>query len=140
MDGALAFCKLDPSQVDGQDRASILSVITPSAAFEKANNELLERELIKQDGRILSIHRVVQEAVNYHDLDDLQESFDIASRLVYEQFPKQRMSGSLFKEWNVCQEYIPHGAYLSKKFSDYAASGSLRASDPFVKLLSNCAW
>jgi hypothetical protein len=140
LDGVLAFCKLDSSQVDGQERASILSVITPSAAFEKANNELLQRELIKQDGRILSIHRVVQEAVNYHDLDDLQESFDIASRLVYEQFPKQRMSGSLFKEWNVCQEYIPHGVYLSKKFSDYAASGSLKASDAFVKLLSNCAW
>ena len=27
-------------------------------------DELLEKELIKQDGRIMSIHRVVQEAVN----------------------------------------------------------------------------
>jgi hypothetical protein len=104
-------------------------------------DELLEKELIKKDRHTLSIHRVVQEAVNYHDVDDLQESFDIASRLVYEQFPKQDLSeSSLYKVWNVCQDYIPHGVYLSKKYSDYAPSGKLKAHDSFVRLLGNSAW
>jgi hypothetical protein len=140
LDGPLAYCKQDPTYVDSKDRASLFSVITPSPAFEKAIDELLVKELIRKDRHVLSIHRVVQEAVNYHDVDDLQESFDIASRLVYEQFPKQVISESLYKEWNVCQEYIPHGVYLSKKYSDYALSGKLKAHDSFVKLLSNCAW
>jgi hypothetical protein len=103
-------------------------------------DELLARELVRKDRHALSIHRVVQEAVNYHDVDDLQESFDISSRLVYEQFPKRLMSESLYKHWSVCQEYIPHGVYLSKKYSDYALSGKLKANDFFINLLSNCAW
>src|SRR5271155_5141703 len=131
IDGSLAFCKQDPTYVDSKDRASLFSVITPSPAFEKAIDELLAKELIRKDRHALSIHRVVQEAVNYHDVDDLQESFDIASRLVHEQFPKQLMGKSLGEEWNVCQEYIPHGVYLTKKYSDYAPSGMLKAHDFF---------
>jgi hypothetical protein len=140
LDGPLAFCKLDPTHVDSKDRAALFSVVIPSPAFEKAIDELLEKELIRRDRNVLSIHRVVQEAVNYHDVEDLQESFDVASRLVYEQFPKQLTSESLYKQWNVCQEYIPHGVYLSKKYSDYALSGKLKAHEYFVRLLSNCAW
>jgi hypothetical protein len=140
LDGPLAYCKGDPTYVDSKDRASLYSVITPSPALEEAIKELLAKELIRKDRYVLSIHRVVQEAVNYHDVDDLQESFDIASRLVYEQFPKPVMSESLYKEWNVCQEYVPHGVYLSKKYSDYAPSGKLKTHEFFVKLLSNCAW
>jgi hypothetical protein len=140
LDGPLAFCKQDPTYVDSKDRASLYSVVTPSPAFEKAIDELLAKELIRRDRNVLSIHRVVQEAVNYHDVEDLQKSFDVASRLVYEQFPKQVMSESLYKEWNVCQEYIPHGVYLSKKYSDYVPSGKLKAHEFFVRLLSNCGW
>ena len=103
-------------------------------------NELLMRRLVKQDGKIYSIHRAVQEAVSYHDVDDLQNSFNIASRLAYEAFPKRDLIEALFKKWSQCQEYIHHGVYLSRKFSDYAASGTLKGSTYFVKLLSACAW
>jgi hypothetical protein len=140
LDGSLSFCKQDSIYIDSRHQASLFSIITPSPEFEKGIEELLQKELIKQDGRILSIHRVVQEATNYHDIDDLQESFDIASRLVYEAFPKRHESQSLYKEWNVCQVYIPHGVYLSKKYSDYARSGVLKGSEVFVDLLCNCAW
>src|SRR5947209_810296 len=104
LDGPLAFCKQDPTYVDSKDRASLYSVVTPSPAFEKAIGELLAKELIRKDRNMLSIHRVVQEAVSYHDVEDLQNSFDVASRLVYEQFPKQVMSESLYKAWNVRSE------------------------------------
>jgi hypothetical protein len=140
LDGPLAFCKLDPIYVDSKDRAPLSSVVTPSPALEKTIDELLAKTLIRRDRHVLSIHRVVQEAVSYHDVEDLQESFDVASRLVYEQFPKQIMGESLYKQWNVCQEYIPHGVYLSKKYSDYVPSGKLKVHEYFVNLLSNCAW
>jgi hypothetical protein len=120
--------------------ASLDGISTPSRAFEEAMKELVKRELVKQDGKIFSIHRAVQEAVNYHDMDDVQNSFNIASRLAYEAFPKRQMNEALYEKWSQCQEYIPHGVHLSRKFSDYAASGTLKGSTFFVKLLSSCAW
>jgi hypothetical protein len=102
--------------------------------------ELVKRKLVKQDGKIYSIHRSVQEAVNYHDVDDLQNSFNIASRLAYEAFPKRQLNESLFKKWSQCQEYIPHGVWLSRKFAEYTASGTLKGSEYFVKFLSSCSW
>ena len=92
---------------------------------------------------MISIHRVVQEATNYHDLQDLQDSFDNAVRLVYEAFPgKERYlrSGALYTYWSQCQLYIPHGDFLSKKYLEHERSNSLTGSEIFVKLLGNCAW
>ena len=140
LDDRLHFCKQDPCHIDDRHQASLFSVATTSPGFDHAVEDLLEKELIKQDGRILSIHRVVQEATSYHDLKDLQGSFDSASQLVYEAFPKQYMNQSLYNEWNTCQDYVAHGVYLRKRYSEYARSGHLRASDAFVKLLLNCAW
>ena len=64
------------------DKASLASVIQPPPALESVINELLEKSLIKKDNRIISVHRVVQEAMNYHSLEDLQASFDAAVALV----------------------------------------------------------
>ena len=146
LDGPLSFSKQDATHVDSKNHASLFSIITPSPAFEKVVNELLERQLVKKKGRDLSIHHAVQEAVNYYDLRDLQQSFNIASRLVYEQFPKMH-TGSFNSQWNICQQYISHGVCLSKKFNDHAssealkaASGGFKADVYFVSLLSNCAW
>jgi hypothetical protein len=138
LDIVLSFCRQDLVHLDENERASIFSIITPSEAFEKAVNQLLDRKLIKQDGRVYTVHRVVQEAVSYHDVDELQKSFAQAARLVYEQFPKQGIA-TMYKDWKVCQAYIPHGVHLSKKFSEYVRSGALSATDAFVSLLGNCA-
>jgi hypothetical protein len=138
LDIALQFARQDPVHVDENDQASLFGIITASEAFDKAINQLWERKLVKQGGRVLSVHRVVQEATNYHDKDDLQKSFTQAARLVYEQFPKYGIS-TRYKEWGVCQEYIPHGVYLSKKFSDFVRSGVLNPTDAFIDLLANCA-
>lgn len=111
-----------------------------SPALEKALEELLENNLIRRDGRTISIHRSVQEATNFHDVDDLQESFDNASRLVFEAFPSASSAGGLYSQWNKCQVYIPHGVYLSRKYSEHIRSGKLIGSETFVKLIANCAW
>jgi hypothetical protein len=140
LDGPLAFCKKESVYIDDKDRASLYSIVTPSPEFEKAVDELLAKQLIKKERQSMSIHRVVQEAVSYHDVEDLQQSFDTASRLVYEQFPRQLTGESLYSRWNTCQDYIPHGVYLSKKYSDYNTSGKLRSNEYFVGLLRSCAW
>jgi hypothetical protein len=140
LDGVLEFCKQDAKHINERNEVSLSNVINPSPQFEDAIKELLVRALIKQDNRNLSIHRVVQEAINYHDLNDLQSSFDAAVRLVWWRFPRREMDESLFSRWSVCQDYVSHGVYLAKKFSEYAKSGSLKGRDQFVELLGNCAW
>lgn len=139
MNGSLAFCKQEQIDIHRPTRLSIVNALTHSPAFEEAIKELLDRELIKRDNRVYSIHRVVQEATNYHDEEDLQDSFNIASRLTYEAFPK-RIDQPLFKQWVICQTYIPHGVFLSKKFSAHTKYGKLKSTLPFIQLLNACAW
>jgi len=50
--------------------------------LEAALVELLKYRLIRRDERIISVHRVVQEAMNYHTIEDLQASFDAAVSIV----------------------------------------------------------
>jgi hypothetical protein len=140
LDGPLDFCKQDAKHINEQNRVSLSNVINPSPQLQIAIKELLDRALIKQDGRNFAVHRVVQEAVSYHDSHDLQSSFDAAARLVWYRFPTRAMDESLYDKWSTCQEYIPHGVYLSKKFSEHVRSGVLKGPDTFVELLSNCAW
>lgn len=141
LDGSMAFCKTLSRQLIEGSTNPYSNMTSLAPALEKALDELEEKQLIRRDGRVISIHRVVQEATNYHDVEDLQASFNYATRLVYEAFPGQTRAGdSLYALWNKCQLYIPHGVFLSKKFSDYTQSGALSGSDIFVRLLSNCAW
>lgn len=120
--------------------ATLVSLATASPEFLSAIEELISTALIKQDGLYYSIHRVVQEATNYDGIEDLQTSFDTASKLTNEQFPKRDKSLSLYDVWPQCQEYISHGVHLSRKFADYAKAGVLKGSPAFVELLSNCGW
>ncbi|MCJ1400647.1 hypothetical protein MMC11_003855 [Xylographa trunciseda] len=143
LDGKLAWCKQNSSLVDDKLNATLSSIITPPPALRNALKELFDSSLIKQEGRVLTIHRVVQEAMNYHSIEDLQASFDSAVQLVEEAFPKQVHGYPLHKYWGMCQSYIPHGAHLSAKFSDYTrppVDSTLEGSARFVELLSNCAW
>ncbi|PMD63260.1 uncharacterized protein K444DRAFT_626991 [Hyaloscypha bicolor E] len=140
LDGPLEFCKQDAKHIDENNRVALADVIDPSPQLLKAIEELLEKSLVKRDGRNLSVHRVVQEATTYGDLNDLQTSFDATTRLVHYRFPKTEMDGSLFLEWSICQEYIPHGVNLSKRFTEHTRAGALKGSVTLVELMSNCAW
>jgi hypothetical protein len=140
LDGPLEFCKQDAKHIDKDSRVALADVIDPSPKLLSAIEELLKKTLIKRDGRYLSVHRVVQEATTYGDLIDLQTSFDAAVRLVHYRFPETEMDGSLFSQWSICQEYIPHGVNLSKRFVEHTRAGALKGSVTFVELMSNCAW
>jgi hypothetical protein len=97
----------------------LTNILAPTEDLEKALAGLLKADLIKRDGRVISVHHVVQEAVNYQNQEDLQKSFDTAVRLVAEAFPKRRHGISLFEQWPICSLYIHDGVHLVNKFAEY---------------------
>lgn len=106
--------------MDDRSQAALSSIVTPPPALRAAIEELVRAQLIRQEGRELWVHRVVQEAMNYHSIEELQESFDSASRLVYEAFPKQ-LHDNYIQDRSACQSYISHGAHLSLLYSPLVA-------------------
>lgn len=116
LNGKLHFCKQPDNLVDERSQAALSSVVNPPPALRAAIDELLRFQLIRQEGREIWVHRVVQEAMNYHSFDEFQESFDSASRLVYEAFPKQKHD-DFIQDRSACQNYISHGAHLSLLYS-----------------------
>jgi hypothetical protein len=102
--------------VDERSQAALSSIVTPPPALRAALEELLKFKLIRQEGRDIFVHRVVQEAMNYHTFDEFQESFDSAARLVNEAFPKQTQD-DFIRDRAACQSYISHGAHLSLLYS-----------------------
>lgn len=117
MDGKLAFCKQKTNEKDDQDsEAALASVISAPPLLRAALDQLVAYKLIKEEGRELFAHRVVQEAMNYHSSEDLQASFDAAVALVYEAFPKQVHGDYLSGQWGRCETYISHGIHLNFQF------------------------
>jgi hypothetical protein len=116
LNGKLHFCKQPDNLVDEKSQAALSSVVNPPPALRAAIDELLKFQLIRQEGREIWVHRVVQEAMNYHSFDEFQESFDSASRLVYEAFPKQKHD-DFIQDRSACLNYISHGAHLSLLYS-----------------------
>ncbi|KAG4437548.1 hypothetical protein IFR05_006982 [Cadophora sp. M221] len=131
--GQLAFCKSGSPQL-------LHNSATSSPGLDKAISELQEKKLVKYHNEILSIHRVVQEAVNFQSVEDLQESFNAAANLVADQFPKRFIIGTMYQDWSTCKQYISHVASLSKRFSEYSKSKALKGSIEFVELLANSSW
>jgi len=118
LEGKLAFCKQHANHIDPYSQATLSSVITAPPKLRAAIDELTKLTLIKQEGREFSAHRVVQEAMNYHSIEDLQEYFNAASALVHEAFPNLKNDAPpLAQQWRACQAYISHGAHLSLQFA-----------------------
>ena len=125
LDGKLAFCKQNVNEMDEQDSETALArVISTPPLLRAALDQLVTYKLIKEEGRELWAHRVVQEAMNYHSAEDLQDSFDAAVALVYEAFPKQVHGDYLSGQWGRCETYVSHGVYLNFQFVNLNKSSS----------------
>lgn len=124
LDGKLQFCKQQPDDVDTAAESALSSVISAPYSLLEAIEELKNLSLIKQEGRRLWAHLVVQEAMKYAAKGDLQECFNSAAALVYEAFPKQ-LHGDYFspETRGTCQVYITHATHLSRQFANYRADG-----------------
>lgn len=122
LDGKLSFCKQHANLIDPDSQFALSSVITAPTPLRDAIRELIDFKLIKQEGRELWAHRVVQEAMNYQNSQDLQDYFDSASALVYEAFPKQIHGDYMSSQWGTCETYISHGIHLSLQFANLQRS------------------
>ena len=128
--------------VDGPQGVSS-GFVDPTPELRNALDELASREILKQDGRILAVHRVIRDAINHHSKDDLQDSFNSAVSLVYEAFPKRTHENSLHQDWAACEMLISHATWISEKFSEYTRptiEPRLKASHKFIQLLENASW
>jgi hypothetical protein len=144
--GKLEFCMMNPNAREA-DHIALSSVAAPSPNLQDVIRELSNAKLIDVDNRTLTVHRVIQEAMNYQNFADLQESFDAAVRVVYEAFPKQQNTsvGPLHEVWSQCQEYVQHVVHIFARFNEYQPSNmhSVRPVNALKELIllgANCGW
>jgi hypothetical protein len=78
----LSFIRHNFNYRTTDDSGDSLASMIISPSLEAALAELLGKGLIRIDNRIISVHRVIQEAMNYHSIEDLQASFDAAVSIV----------------------------------------------------------
>ena len=126
----LAFCR-QPSQA------------SPNLTSEAraAIRELLEASLIKQEGRIISVHRVVQEAFFYVNKLERQDAFYAAVYLIYDAFPKQVNGRPLHSSWERCERYVSDGIFIADRYSEFEKIGDPIQAPPELRwLLMNVAW
>src|SRR4051794_39375171 len=75
LDGKLQFCQQNPGAEHGAQTA-LSNIVRIPPLLRSALDELILFKLVKQEGRELFTHREVQEAMNYHSAQDLQDFFD----------------------------------------------------------------
>ena len=127
----LEFCKQE----------GVRKFVNPSAELETVLEELLEARLVKRVGRILSVHRVVQEAFFHIFTEERQKAFDAACRLVHHAFPKQINGRPLHKEWERCERYIQDALFLAYRYEAFkSAKAPVTAPSEFGELLKSVAW
>jgi len=95
LDGRLSFAKQEfIPYLNKGDTAALTCITNIMPALSAALEKLLAANLIRWDHRTIAIHQVVihqvvQKAMNYYSLQDLQECFNSAVHLVYEAFPNR---------------------------------------------------
>jgi len=144
--GKLEFCRIDTGGKSAQ--RTILTVLNPSTKLQAAIDELVSAAIIQKVGRVINLHRAVQEAVTYREADDLVHSFEAGINLLYDAFPKQESGRPLTESWDQCRTWIQHAIHLANRYKIYTQHRSdkdrplqgLPSADLLIELLKNCAW
>jgi len=95
LNSKLSFIRQHNSRYVDDSQSALATVIKLCPPLEAAINELLEKGLIRKDNRVIVVHHVVQEAMNYYNIEDLQDSFDAAVQLVSYFSPRSLFSRDL---------------------------------------------
>ena len=122
-------------------RQETRKIATLPADLQAAIKELSNAELLKREGRILSVHRVVQEAFFHIVTDTRQAAFDAAVRLVCEAFPRQINGRPLHPVWEQCETHIQDALFVAYKYTDFKEAGApVAAPKALAELIRNAAW
>ncbi|KAI9817882.1 MAG: hypothetical protein M1827_001001 [Pycnora praestabilis] len=135
----LEFCKQD---IGESGPRTLSTVVNASKALQDAIRELLDANLIRREGRVINVHRVVQEAFNYLSEEELQDAFNSAVHIVYEAFPKQVNGRPLVPHWQQCQRYVQDALTLAFNYRKLKRSKLFTLKSPrrLTRLLANCTW
>ena len=109
---------------------------------EDAIDALAKYALIKREGNVISLHRLIQKAF-FFSLEEIerQKVFEAAVKLVNSAFPKQINARPLLDRWNECQKYIQHALTLAKIFQKHNNSRvPIQTLPELSELLKNCVW
>lgn len=143
----LSFCRSTPKKGD-QPEDSLQMVSRQTDDLQNAVQELQQKGLIRVNGRAISIHRTIQEAVVFEDVSELQSRFHATTAMLYDAFPKQVEGKPLQDQWIWCREWILHAMQLSAKYKKYNTDGARddvplkgkESTELLARLLANCAW
>ncbi len=143
----LDFCRSTP-MTDVHSEQPLQTVIAHTEALQSAIRELEQKGLIRINGRAISIHRTIQEAVIFEDKSELQTRFEATTNLLYDAFPKQVEGRPLQDTWVWCREWILHAMQLAVKYKKYNTDGATddlplrgeKATETCARLLANCSW
>jgi tetratricopeptide (TPR) repeat protein len=142
----LAFCRTRWPHNAAQ--STFVTIILGSPELQSAIDELVVQGMVTREGRHMAIHREVQEAVNYQGKDDLRESFDAVTNLLYDAFPQQQEGRPMTEDKEICRRWVQHVVALADRYKQYSIGksettnplGGMESAQTFVKLLASCAW
>ncbi|KAI0115622.1 hypothetical protein GGR51DRAFT_503594 [Nemania sp. FL0031] len=106
-------------------------------ALEELTHHALVRRNIDQGS--FRIHRLVQREYQAR-IEDAQQQFEAATKLLLDKFPSQRANKYDDDEWIICERYIPQVLALTRNYEDsQSRTKPLKPSMDFVSLLANAA-
>ncbi|RYN86288.1 hypothetical protein AA0119_g13043 [Alternaria tenuissima] len=86
--------------------------------------KLRSTAMIRQSSDVISIHRLTQAAfIDFIDATQKNESFAVASMLVFDKFPKQHRGDPLLPHWKECSDFAPHARSLVERWQEFHEQG-----------------
>ena len=118
------------------------STLTDLNRVEDAIDALVNYALIKREGDVISLHRLIQKAFVFSLEDsEKQRVFEATVKLVNSAFPKQINARPLLDRWHECQKYIQHALTLAEIFRKHNSSRvPIQTLPELGELLKNCVW
>ena len=143
----LNFCR-SGTTADGSEKQAaptLQTIIHQAPDLYAALGELQTKGLIRINGRRISMHRTVKDAIVF----DLK-CYEAMVNLLYDVFPTQVDGRPLTELWGWCRVWTLHVLALADRYKiytrdktedEYPLSGMTRDSlELLVKLLANCCW
>ncbi|KAF2753267.1 hypothetical protein EJ05DRAFT_504920 [Pseudovirgaria hyperparasitica] len=143
--GVLSFLAADSApialftDVEPGNLPDILSFCKDELSFDDALEQLTHHALIRKniDEGTFRIHRLVQSEYRSR-MENPQEQFEAATRLLLEKFPPERSNQYNDEEWLIYERYIPSVLALVRDYNDSQKNKSrIKPNMNFVKLLAN---
>lgn len=119
-----------------------MSFCTDELCLGDAIEELTRHSLVRRNiqQRSFRIHRLVQAGYRAK-LENPQQEFEAAIKLLLEKIPSQRSSRFDNDEWILYEKYIPQVLSLVKNYNDSQTKPKpLKPNEDFVRLLTNSSY